>query len=107
MVAGVLRAMYSGRVDPDQFRIQTAVILLMPTLVAGSSPMRIGIFSLAFFMFPEVFGIVIGYDAASLAYIREMALSALVVAIVSRKLFGGAGKRKRETLSDKTRGAVR
>lgn len=84
--AGMLKAMYAGRVDPDQFRIRTAVILLMPTLVAGLSPLRIGFLSLFFFAFPDLFGVLFGYSATALAFIREMTWSALIMAVVSKKL---------------------
>lgn len=103
IAAGTLRAMYAGRVDPDEFRIQTAVILLMPTLVVGSTPLRISFFSLAFFMFPGVFGILIGYEASGLAYLRDMTLSVLVIATVARKVTGGS-RRAARTLSSQAKG---
>ena len=85
--AGILRAMYAGRVDPNQFRVQTAIILLMPTLLAGSSPLRIGLVSLTFFAFPDLFGVVFGYDATALAFVRDITWSALIIILVSKKLF--------------------
>jgi ABC-type branched-subunit amino acid transport system permease subunit len=83
--AGVLKALYAGRVDPDQFRVRTAIILLMATLVVGSSPWRIALLSLVFFAFPDFFGFLFGYNATSLAFIREMAWSVLIIAMVSKK----------------------
>jgi ABC-type branched-subunit amino acid transport system permease subunit len=84
--AGVLKALYVGRVDPDQFRIRTAVILLMATLVVGYSPLRIAVLSLFFFAFPDLFGYLFGYSASSLAFIREMVWSILIMVLVSRNL---------------------
>jgi ABC-type branched-subunit amino acid transport system permease subunit len=83
--AGALKALYAGRVDPDQFRIRTAVILLMATLVVGSSPLRIGLLSLAFFAFPDLFGAFFGYNTTALAFIREMVWSVLIITLVSRR----------------------
>lgn len=84
--AGILKALYVGRVDPDQFRIRTAVILLMATLVVGYSPLRIAVLSLFFFAFPDLFGYLFGYSASSLAFIREMVWSILIMVLVSRNL---------------------
>jgi ABC-type branched-subunit amino acid transport system permease subunit len=99
LMAGVLKAMYAGRVDPDQFAIRTAVILLMPALMAGSSPLRIGLLSLFFFAFPDLFGVLFGYGATSLAFLREMVWSALIIAMVSRNFV--IKPRLRTTISTK------
>lgn len=101
--AGVLRATYSGRVDPNQFRIRTAIVVLMPTLAAGSSPLRIGLLSLVFFAFPDLFAVFFGYDATSLAYIREMSWSALIIAMVPGNVITRLKTRTRpEKAADRT-----
>jgi len=84
--AGAFKGMYAGRVDPGQFRISYAVILLMATLVGGSSPLRLGLLSLVFFALPDLFSAFIGYDKSSLAFIRDMAWSVLIIALVSPRL---------------------
>jgi ABC-type branched-subunit amino acid transport system permease subunit len=89
--AGILRALYSGRVDPDVFRIQSAITFLMATLVAGSGAVRVGLLSIAFFAFPGLFALVFGYDASILAYIREMLWSVLAIALLARR-FTGTGQ---------------
>jgi len=103
MLAGVLRATYSGRVDPNQLRIRTAIVILMPTLAAGSSPLRIGILSVVFFAFPDCFAVLFGYDATSLAYIREMAWSALIIAMVPGNVIARLRTRIKVQMAAQTR----
>jgi ABC-type branched-subunit amino acid transport system permease subunit len=102
--AGALKALYAGRVDPDQFRIRTAVILLMATLVGGSSPLRIGLLSMAFFAFPDLFGALFGYDATALAFIRELAWSVLIMAMVSKRLIARSGSKATASTAAGARG---
>jgi len=73
LIVGVLQGLYSGRVDPDVFRIDNAVLLLLITLAAGRHPLRMTIVAVGFFVFSDLFARFFGYQRASLAYVRDMA----------------------------------
>lgn len=81
VAAGTLKGLYSGRVDPNVFRTDVAITVLVVTLAAGRNPMRMALVAVAFFVFPDIFGSLFGYQRAAVAHIREMAWSVAILVL--------------------------
>lgn len=80
--AGFLMSCYSGRVDPDVFRMDAAITILVVSLAAGRTPLRLVLVPILFFAFPDMFAVFTGYQRAVLAHAREIVwgLAILVLA---------------------------
>jgi ABC-type branched-subunit amino acid transport system permease subunit len=80
-VAGALQGLYSGRVDPNAFRIDTAITVLVVTLAAGRRPLRVALVAVAFFVFPDLFAWLFGYQRAAVAHVREITWSLAILVL--------------------------
>jgi hypothetical protein len=79
LAAGVLQGLYSGRVDPNVFRLDGAITILVVTLAAGRRPLRAASVGMAFFLFPDLFAWLFGYQRAAVAHLREIAWSLAIL----------------------------
>jgi len=87
--SGAFQALYTGRVDPNVFRIENAIPMLVATLAAGRSPWRASAIALTFFIFPDLFSVLVGYQRSAMAQVREIIWSVAIV-LLAEKQFAGA-----------------
>lgn len=71
-VAGAVQGAYIGWIDPNVFRIDDALGLLVASLVIGRRPFVGTLLAFTFFLFPDLFSIVSGYSQLSAAHVREI-----------------------------------
>jgi len=95
--AGFLLSCYSGRVDPDIFRIDGAITILVVALAAGYAPLRLALVPLLFFAFPDLFSSLTGYQRAALAHVREIAWGLVILVLAGRGL-GAVAQEKGSSL---------
>ena len=81
VAAGTLQGLYSGRVDPNVFRLDVAITVLVVTLAAGRRPLRVALVAIAFFGFPDIFASLFGYQRAAVAHVREIAWSIAILVL--------------------------
>lgn len=83
--SGALQGLYTGRVDPNVFRIESAIPLLVATLAGGRNHWRAALVAVGFFVFPDLFADLIGYQRSALAQCREIALGILIMIVAGRQ----------------------
>jgi ABC-type branched-subunit amino acid transport system permease subunit len=86
MAAGMLEGLYSGRVDPNVFRMDVAITVLVVTLAAGRKPLRVALVTITFFAFPDIFASLFGYQRAAVAHVREIAWSVSILILAGYEL---------------------
>lgn len=82
--AGTAQGAYAGWIDPDLFRIDRAITMLVATLVIGRTPVRGALLAVAFFVFPDLFSSVFGYNRTASAHIREIVWGAAIIVLAGR-----------------------
>jgi ABC-type branched-subunit amino acid transport system permease subunit len=83
--SGALQGLYTGRVDPNVFRIENAIPVLVATLAGGRNHWRAALVAVGFFIFPDLFADLIGYQRSALAQFREIALGILIMIVAGRQ----------------------
>lgn len=83
--SGALQGLYTGRVDPNIFRIENAIPVLVATLASGRNHWRAAVVAVGFFVFPDLFADLIGYQRSALAQCREIALGVFIMIIAGRQ----------------------
>ena len=71
-LTGAVQGAYVGWIDPNVFRIDDAITLLVASMVIGRRPFTGTLLALAFFLFPDLFSMLSGYSQLSAAHLREM-----------------------------------
>ncbi len=82
--AGAVQGAYAGWIDPNVFRIDYAITMLVATLVIGRMPIRGALLAMAFFVFPDFFSSALGYNRTASAHIREILWGAAIIFLAGR-----------------------
>jgi hypothetical protein len=85
MVGGVQGA-YLGWTDPNVFRIDYAIDMLVATLVIGRMPVRGTLLAFAFFLFPDLFSLTFGYSRLAAGHIREILWGTAIIVLAAPSL---------------------
>jgi ABC-type branched-subunit amino acid transport system permease subunit len=82
--AGTVQGAYAGWVDPNLFRIDYAITMLVATLVIGRMPIRGALLAMTFFIFPDLFSAFLGYNRTASAHVREILWGAAIIVLAGR-----------------------
>jgi hypothetical protein len=82
-VVGTVQGAYIGWIDPNVFRLEEAIGLLVASLVIGRRPVVGTLLAIAFFLFPDLFSIVSGYSRMSAAHVREIIWGAAMIVLAT------------------------
>jgi hypothetical protein len=83
-LTGAVQGAYTGWIDPNLFRIDYAITLLVATLVIGRMPVRGTLLAMSFFLFPDLFSQFCGYDHTVSAHLREILWGAAIIFLAGR-----------------------
>jgi len=85
-LTGAVQGAYTGWIDPNLFRIDYAITLLVATLAIRRKPVRGTLLAMSFFLFPDLFSEFCGYDHTASAHVREIIWGAAII-FLSGKTF--------------------